>query len=264
MAVRAAFGSAIVLPSTGFWGVWQRHVDVARSRFLSQAVMPAVEPLITFLVLGYGLGRFVELEGGGDYVKFIAPGMVAVFPMWQAVFACTWEAWFRMENQRTYHAIISTPLGPEDVAAGEIAWGTTHSFLSAIYVMVMAVAFGTVDSPLAVLVLPVAILNGVMLSALSLWYTASVSSSHALGYFFTMGALPMFWLGNVFFPASSLPQALQTLGWFVPTTHTVAIYRALFTGDLAWSQLGDLAWLAVVGAFCFLMATRALRRRLLV
>jgi len=262
MALSMARPAPLSLPSPRFVAVWQRHVDVFWHLWVSRSALPVVEPLVTFLVLGFGLGQFVDLDSEKEYIEFIAPGMMAAFPMWQAFFICLWGSWIRMDSEHAYDAIIATPLEPEDVAAGEIAWATTMVMLTTFYVLLMSLAFGLVGSPLVVLTLPVAVLHGWMLASMALSYSTSISSSSQMDYFFTIVALPMFWVGDVFFPKEDLPEALQVVSWFMPVTHTVAVYRGLMDGDVSWGTLGDLAWIAIVGWLFFQLAMWRTRKRL--
>jgi lipooligosaccharide transport system permease protein len=96
--------------------VWQRNRDVFMNIWKSEAVWPFVEPLLTIVALGFGLGDFIELEDGEDYIEFIAPGLLAVYAMWMASAEACWGAYFRMD-QKTFDAIISTPASVDDVAA---------------------------------------------------------------------------------------------------------------------------------------------------
>ncbi len=262
MALSMPRPAPLSLPSPRFVAVWQRHIDVFRHLWVTRSVLPVVEPLITFLVLGFGLGQFVDLDGGRDYIEFLAPGMMAAFPMWHAFFICLWGSWIRMDSEHAYDAIIATPLEPEDVAAGEIAWATTMVLLTTFYVLLMSLAFGLVSSPLVVLTLPVAALHGWLLASMALSYSTSISSSSQIDYFFTIVALPMFWVGDVFFPKEDLPAAMQGVGWLMPLTHTVAVYRGLMEGAVGWGTLGDLAWLAVVAWLFFQLAMWRTRKRL--
>ncbi|MDO8613895.1 MAG: ABC transporter permease, partial [Dehalococcoidia bacterium] len=133
--------------------VWQRNRDVYLQLWKSELIWPLVEPLITLFALGVGLGGLVDLDSGQSYIEFIAPGLLAVWPMWSASAECGWGSFFRMENQRTFDAIIATPVSIEDVITGEILWGATRALISTAYILVVISAWGLVDSPLAVLVL---------------------------------------------------------------------------------------------------------------
>jgi len=242
--------------------VWQRHRDVYLQLWKSELIWPLVEPLITLFALGVGLGGLVDLESGQSYIEFIAPGLLAVWPMWSAAAECGWGSFFRMENQRTFDAIIATPVSIEDVITGEILWGASRALISTAYILVVITAWGLVDSPLALLVLPVAVIPGIMFASISLSYTSVAWSISSLNYFFAVFITPMFWLAGVFFPVERLPEWAQTAAWWLPATHAVRVYRALTSGDLGWSHLGDVVWMVVVASAFYIIALYSMRRRL--
>lgn len=242
--------------------VWQRNRDVYLRLWKSEIIWPVVDPLITLLALGIGLGGLVELGDNREYVDFIAPGLLAVWPMWSAAAECGWGSFFRMENQGTFDAIVATPVSIEDVITGEILWGTTRALISATYILVIITAFGTVDSFLAILILPLAVLAGVMFASIALVSTSIARSISSLNYFFAAFITPQFWLGGVFFPLDRLPEWAQTVAWFIPVTHVVKVYRGLTSGDLQWSHLGDVAWMVVVAAIFYTLAVFSMRKRL--
>ena len=242
--------------------VWQRHRDVYLQLWKSELIWPLVEPLITLFALGVGLGGLVDLESGQSYIEFIAPGLLAVWPMWSASAECGWGSFFRMENQRTFDAIVATPVSIEDVITGEILWGATRALISTAYILVVISAWGLVDSPLALLVLPAAVIPGIMFASISLSYTSVAWSISSLNYFFAVFITPMFWLAGVFFPVERLPEWAQTAAWWLPATHAVKVYRALTSGDLGWSHLGDVVWMVVVAAAFYVIALISMRRRL--
>lgn len=242
--------------------VWQRNRDVYLRLWKSEVIWPLVEPLVTLFALGVGLGGLVDLESGQPYIEFIAPGLLAVWPMWSASAECGWGSFFRMENQRTYDAIVATPVSVEDVITGEILWGATRALISTTYILVVITAWGLVDSPLAVLVLPMAVLPGVMFASISLSYTSVAWSISSLNYFFAVFITPMFWLGGVFFPIDRLPEWAQQVAWWLPATHAVEVYRGLTSGNLEWGHLGDVAWILVAGSIFYMVAVLSMRRRL--
>jgi lipooligosaccharide transport system permease protein len=243
--------------------VWQRNRDVYLRLWKSEAIWPLVEPVITLLALGLGLGKLVELENGQRYIEFIAPGLLAVFPMWASAGECAWGSFFRMDTQKTFNAITATPVSIEDVITGEILWGATRALINGAYVLAVAAAFVLLDSPMAILSLPVIFLSGLMFASMSLSYTAIARSISSLNYFFALFITPQFWLGGVFFPLDVLPGWAERASWFIPATHVVGIYRGLVEGSLEWSHLGDLAWMLMMTAVFYGIALFAMRKRLI-
>jgi len=254
------------LPGRQTYHVWQRHRDVFLRLWRVNLVPPLVEPVITILAMGLGLGAFVELANGQEYIQFVAPGVLALFPMFAAVFEALWDAHFRLQQHGTYAAMLSTPVRAEDIAAAELLWASTRAVISAVSILIvmalMTPAWDLITSPLAILTLPVAALVGLCFAALGLSYTALATSIHQLMYFFTLVISPMFWFSGVFFPLDELPGWVETIGWFVPITHAVDIFRGLILGDLHWSHLGDLVWLLAVTVPAVWFAIWAMRRRL--
>ncbi len=255
---------ALRLPDVSYRAVrvWQRNRDVYLNIWRSEIVWPIVDPLITLVALGIGLGDFVDLGVEQSYVDFIAPGLLCVFPMWSAAAETGWGSFFRMENQRTFDAIVATPVSVDDVTTGEILWASTRAVISVTYILVLVAAFGAVESALAVLVLPLAFLPGLMFASISLCYTSVARSISSLNYFFAAYITPQFWLAGVFFPLDRLPEWVQTVAWFTPAYHAVNIYRGLITGEPEWGHLGDIAWMMVVTALFYWIALYAMRRRL--
>ena len=111
--------------------VWLRNKDVFMKTLALNFLPPFLEPLLYLFALGFGLGMFVENIEGVSYARFIAPGLVSVTIMYASFFECTYGSYVRMYYQKTFDAIIATPLSIEDVIAGEILWGATRSCINA-------------------------------------------------------------------------------------------------------------------------------------
>jgi len=242
--------------------VWQRNRDVYLNVWKSELIWPLVEPLVTLLALGVGLGGFVELDSGVDYVDFIGPALIAVFPMWTATAECSYGSFFRMDQQGTFAAILATPVSVDEVTTGEVLWAMTRSVIGVFYVMVMVALFGGINSFAALLIFPFAIVPGIMFGAISLAYTAITKTVSSLNYFFATYITPQFWLSGAFFPLEQMPDGIETAAWFTPAYHVVRPYRALAAGDVDASHLLDLAWLTVVGIVAYSIAIVLMRRRL--
>jgi lipooligosaccharide transport system permease protein len=92
---------------------------------------PLLEPLLYLLSLGYGLGAFVSDIGGVPYPEFIAPALLAISIMNAAFFETTYSSYVRMYFQKTFDAMMATPLSIDEVITGEIVWGATKSLIAA-------------------------------------------------------------------------------------------------------------------------------------
>jgi len=247
-----------------FWRMWQRNRDVFLRLWHTEAPGTIIEPIIVILAMGLGLGAYVGLVGGQDYMEFIIPGIVASYAMFTVFGECTYGTFFRMEERKTFDAIIATPLNVEDVVAGEIFWGATRALMTGTVILVIAVAFQLVDSWWTLLVPALSFLQGLMFAAIAVFVTSLVPSFYTFNHLFTLFITPMFFFSGVFFPLSRFPEVVQNLSWIAPLTPVVTLTRALFHGEFHAVHLAALGYIVVVAAVFFALALFTMRRRLTV
>ena len=252
------------LPSWRLVRVWQRNRDVFFRLWRSEVPGSVAEPIIILLAMGLGLGAYVGMINGQQYIEYIVPGIVASYAMFSASFECTYGSFVRMEYQKTYDAILATPLSIEDVIAGEIFWGATRSLMTGSIILAIAAAFHLVHSYWALLILPVLFLQGVMFASIAMVFTSFAPAIYSFNYYFTLFMTPMFFFSGVFFPLSSFPHIVQTLSWIAPLTSVVHITRALFNGEIRFDILYPLALIIGLTTVFFLVSMITMRRRLIV
>jgi len=248
-------------PSYRSLRVWQRNRDVFFKLWHTEVPGFFAEPILILLAMGVGLGTYVVL--GGSYLEFIAPGILAAYAMFSSASECTYGSFVRMKYQRTFEAIITTPVNMEDVVAGEIFWGATRSLLTTLAILIVIAAFGLVHSPWALLTIPISMLAGLMFSSIALVVTSVAPTIYTFNYFFTLFITPMFFFSGVFFPLDAFSPTVQKLCWISPLTPVANLSRALVSGhpgDGAWWGLAIIIGLTAV---FFPLALYMMRRRLL-
>jgi len=245
-----------------FIRVWQRNRDVFFRLWHSEVPGLVIEPVLVLLAMGIGLGAYVGLVNGQEYIIFVAPGIIAGYAMFSASFECTYGSFSRMKFQKTFDAIIATPLNAEDVIAGEIFWGATRAALTGTVILIIAFAFHLVSSPWALLIPALTFVEGLMFSAIALFFTSLVPSIYSFNYFFTLFITPMFFFSGVFFPLSSFPEIIQRLSLIVPLTAVVEISRALVNGEFSLMLVLDAAIILIVIVIFFALSLKFMKRRL--
>ena len=156
------------------WKVWRRNRDVFMKTYKTSFLPSLLEPVLYLVALGLGLGGFVQLINGEPYIQFIAPALVAVSMMFSSFYECTFATFVRMYFQKTFDAIIATPVNIEEVIAGEILWGATKSLINSSIVLGVIFAFGLAPSPFLLLIPPLSFLVGLLFSAIAMCFTAIV------------------------------------------------------------------------------------------
>ncbi|MCX8031763.1 MAG: ABC transporter permease, partial [Thermodesulfovibrionales bacterium] len=85
--------------------------------------------MLYLIALGYGLGGFIKEINGLSYIEFIAPGIIMSSAMYAASYECTYGTYVRMEYQKTFDAILATPILFNELVLGEMLWGATKSLI---------------------------------------------------------------------------------------------------------------------------------------
>jgi len=170
-----------------------------------------------------------------------------------------------MYYQKTFDAIIATPLNIDEVITGEILWGATKSTMYTTIVLGVVSAFGLVDSWLALLVIPFSFLAGLLFSGLGMIFTAVSPKIDALSYPTSLYITPMMLISGTFFPIAVFPEIIRQFSYiFLPLVHVVDITRALTLGTLSGSLLLSLAWIIIGTILVVIVSINMMRRRLIV
>jgi lipooligosaccharide transport system permease protein len=232
------------------------------------AVTTVVTPIVYLLALGVGLGVFVDrsadLAAGVSYLEFVAPGLMAATAMQIASFESAWPVLSAIKWDRQYHAMLATPLRVRDVMLGHQVYFAFRLFLTAAIYLVVITAFGAVDSPLAVLAVPVTVLVGLSFSGPIAAWAAHSQNEVSFVAIFRFVILPMFLFSGTFFPISSLPVPLEVIAWLTPLWHGVTLCRDLTLGTVSIGDLGHLAYLVAFVTVGLVAARTTYRRRLVV
>jgi lipooligosaccharide transport system permease protein len=258
----------VALPRRQAVHVWERNRDVYFRLWKTELVPPLLEPIMMFFAVGLGLGTYVQLTGNVEYIHFLGPGVMAAFTMFASLFEALWGAYFRLNTHGTYQAILTTPTRPEEITTGEMLWAASRGAINAAGILAVMVVltpiYHLVNSPLALLTVPLAFGQGFLFAGAAQAYLSQARSVSQLNYFFSLFALPMFWFSGGFFPLDNVPTWASIGVWFTPLHHTVELNRALIDGQLDWASLGHLVWLIVVTLPLFWLALWTMRRRIVV
>ncbi|MDD5556649.1 MAG: ABC transporter permease [bacterium] len=245
------------------WRVWRRNFDSFRKYLHVNVLGNLGEPFLYLVAMGYGLGSFLGDVDGVSYVRFLAPGIVVSSAMFAAAYECTYMSFLKMVHLKTYDAIIVTPVGIEDVVAGDIAWGATKSLMSGTAMFAVAAALGLVESWWALLVPLLALLVGFHFASLSMLVTSVSPNFDSFSYFFELFVTPLFFFSGIFFPLDPFPAWIRIASRLSPITHAVDLSRALMLGRPAPTPLASVAVLAVTAAVLFRWSIARMRRRLI-
>jgi len=225
------------------------------------------EPLFYLLSIGFGLGALVgDIPGpGGEpipYQLFVAPALLASAAMNGAISESTFNFFFKLNYNKTFTSILSTPLSPGDVAVGELAWALIRGGLYAIGFMVVMVVLGLVVSPWVIFAVPAALLVGFAFGAVGMAATSFMRTWQDFDLI-QLVILPMFLFSATFYPLDTYPPALQLVVRLTPLYQGVDLIRSLTVGAISPILLVHVAYLAIMGAIGLWVVSRRLDKLLL-
>jgi lipooligosaccharide transport system permease protein len=251
----------------GLFRVWQRNFIVYLQNWKIRFMAPILEPLFYLLAFGYGLSALVGniRENGMEvsYTTFIAPALIAINIMNNAFFENTYGSFVRMYYQKTFDAMMATPLTVNEIIAGEIVWGATKSMIATMIMMAVISAFGLIQYPSGLLLIPLAFLGGMAFGAVGMYFTGMVSHIDLFNLPFFLFITPMFLFSGTFFPIENLPQWAQVVATTLPLTHLVSLARSLCYSRFEGTMLWQLGYLTVFLAVFFPLALYKMRKRLI-
>jgi lipooligosaccharide transport system permease protein len=192
----------------------------------------------------------------------MVPGIIAVAIMFWSFFENTYASFVRMYYQKTFDAIIATPLLVEDLIVGEILWGMTKSLLAGGIMLGVLSAFGLVAYPSGFFVIPLALLGGILFASLGIICTALVPNIDTFNFPIFLVLFPMFMFSGTFFPIDILPGWAARVAWCLPLTHISFLVRGSTMGWIPERWLLSLVYLVASASLAFILALALMRRRL--
>ncbi len=249
-----------------FVRVWRRNLLVNRKTWKINFLPPLLEPLFFILAFGMGLGALVgKVPFDGEqvsYTLFITPALLAINIMQNGFYENTYASFVRMYYQKTFDAIMATPLSLEEVITAEIIWGATKAMFATCIMQAVLSAMGLVHYPHGALIIPLAFLGGIAFGSVGMLFTAVVPAIEVFNLPIFLFITPMFLFSGTFFPVEQLPAWARNLAALFPLTHLVRITRYLCLGHLSPDLLWNVAYLVGFCAVFFPLALFAMHRRL--
>ena len=218
------------------------------------------EPLFYLLGIGFGIGALVGpvIGPGGQeitYQQFVAPALLASSAMNGAIQEATFNFFFKLNYNKTFASILSTPLSPGDIAL-------IRGGLYAIGFMAVIAALGLIVSPWVILAFPAALLVGFAFGAVGMACTSFMRSWQDFDLI-NIVVLPMFLFSATFYPITAYPPALQTLVEITPLYQGVDLIRSLSVGYISPILLVHVVYLTVMGIIGLVVTSRRLDKLLL-
>ena len=243
--------------------VWRRNAAMYKKTWKWNILPNFFEPVFYLFSIGLGVGAYISEMGGTSYLAFIAPGLVCVAAMNGASFEVTYNIYVRLVFEKTYDAMLTTPIEPDDVLVGEILWAVTRSCVYGGCFFVVLMLFGLTPLPSSLSVIFVIPMTGLLFAAIGMVFSLRIPNIDMFSFYFTLFLTPLFLFSDVFFPLKErLTGVWLWVAEALPLLHPVRLARASFRGEFSAIVFLDLAYTLGMSLLLLLWARRSVRDRL--
>lgn len=210
-----------------------------------------LQPLLYLFVLGAGIGSSSTL--GGNYQRFIFPGVVGLSMLFTATFAAISIVFDRQIG--FFKAVLVAPVPRPAIALGKITAGGIQAAIQGLIVLPFAPLAG---APLTLIetgeLLGAMVLASMTFSAIGVAFASRFTSVTVFPIVSNAVLLPMFFLSGALYPLTTAPRWMKIAAHADPVAYAVDLMRGALLGDFFFSP-----WLsiAVLGAVIALLTRSA-------
>ncbi len=203
------------------------------------------QPLLFLFALGFGFGPIYQRAGGGDYLQFLAPGVIAMSILFTGMFSgieMIWDKQFGFLKET-----LAAPVSRFSIMVGRTAGGATVAMAQGIIVSIIAIIGGfRPHGGLVIVSLLFMAVIAVLFTALGTAIATLIDDMQAFPLIMNFIIMPTFFFSGALFPLTGLPAALNVITLLNPLSYGVDGLRSSLTGIGQFSLIGDLAVLLLV------------------
>jgi ABC-2 type transport system permease protein len=187
--------------------LWLRQLKrSARSR--ARIIGSFGQPLLFLLAFGFGFGSMFQRAGQGNYIQFLAPGVITMSVLSTAIFTGIEVIW-----DRQFGFLKETLVAPVPrilIMIGRTLGGATVAVLqgSVVFGICLAVGFRTPSLPLLPLAFTFMILTAVLFTAVGTALACVLPDFQGFQLVLNFLVMPIFFLSGALFPLTNVPPAI--------------------------------------------------------
>ncbi len=230
--------------------MWLRQL-IRYWRTRSRIIGSLAQPVLFLVALGFGLGPIFEKAGGGDYIQFLAPGIIGMSILFTAMFSGMEVIWDRQLG--FLKETLVSPSSRFSIFIGRTLGGATVALIQGIilFLVTLLIGFRPINLAFLPLVLLFMFLLAFIFTALGTALASKVEDMQAFPLIMNFIIMPVFFLSGAIFPLESAPSAIKTIALFDPLSYQIDALQYLLTGMLHFGLLIDF----IVTILCAVLVT---------
>ena len=225
--------------------LWLRQIKrYFRSR--ARIVGSLGQPLLFLISLGFGFGPIFQRAGQGNYIQFLAPGVIAMTVLFSGMFngiELIWDRQFGFLKET-----LVAPVPRVTIMIGRTLGGATTSVMQGLIVAVACLIDGFRPHSVTAIGggLVFMVLIAVMFTALGTAVASVLSDFQGFQMIMNFLVMPIFFLSGALFPLMGLPRGLDLVARIDPLSYGVAGRRGSMSGVSHFVLPTDFAVLSVL------------------
>lgn len=214
-------------------------------RSKARLIASLIQPLLFLVALGFGLGPVFQKAGGGNYIDFLSPGIIAMTILFSSMFAgmeVLWDKEFGFLKET-----LVAPVARWKIMLGRTLGGATVSSLQGVVVFILAIIIGfrPSNAPMIIVSFFFMFLLALLFTSLGTAIASKLNDMQAFPIIINFIIMPLFFLSGALFPVDNLKGVLADIIKINPLSYGVDALRHTLTGAGSFSLLLDLGVLVV-------------------
>jgi len=206
--------------------------------------------MLYLLVLGFGLGPVFQRAGNGNYLQFMAPGVIGMTVLFSSIFSGLGLLWDRQFG--FLKETLVAPVPRIQIMIGRTMGGATVAVIQGLLVTLICVIAGFRPQHFATvpLALGFMVLIALLFAALGVAIGSSLQDMQGFQLIMNFLVMPIYFLSGALFPLANLPVVLKIITRLDPLSYGIDGMRNVLLGasHAAFDPRLDLMVLVVVGS----------------
>jgi ABC-2 type transport system permease protein len=235
--------------------LWLRQLKrYGRSR--ARIIASLGQPLLFLLALGFGFGPVFQRAGQGNYIQFLAPGVIGMTILFSGIFSgieLIWDRQFGFLKET-----LVAPVPRLTIMIGRTLGGATVAVIQGLIVAAICLVAGFRPTTLAGIPTALAfmVLVAVMFTALGTAIASVMPDFQGFQLVMNFLVMPIFFLSGALFPLAGLPRLLDLVSRIDPLSYGIDGLRSALTGVAHFGVATDLAVLTTLVVGCLVLGSR--------
>lgn len=206
--------------------LWLRQIKrYLRSK--SRIVGSLAQPLLFLLAMGYGFGSVFQKAGEGNYLNFLAPGIIGMSILFTSIFSGMEVIWDRQFG--FLKETLVAPMSRLSIMIGRTLGGATVATIQGVLVMLISILFGFRPGSWFALLPAVLVmfLTAILFTSLGTMIASLLDDMQGFQLIMNFLVMPLFFLSGALFPLKDMPAVLDIIARFDPLSYGIDALRGL-------------------------------------